>query len=87
MSTQELWHWVHSCYGDELGLTSDDDDYIAPATNDISNPQLQDDEKSFALKCDRNSDSSYSEANNNSSVSLFCFSNMIHYNMMICFNI
>ncbi|KAK9711679.1 GRAM domain-containing protein 1B-like [Popillia japonica] len=30
MSTQEIWHWVHQCYGDELGLTSDDEDYIAP---------------------------------------------------------
>lgn len=29
---QELWQWVHSCYGDELGLTSDDDDdYVAPS--------------------------------------------------------
>nr|XP_037278717.1 protein Aster-A-like isoform X3 [Rhipicephalus microplus] len=30
MSTQELWQWVHYSYGDELGLTSDDDDYVAP---------------------------------------------------------
>uniref|UniRef100_A0A0A9Y0V3 GRAM domain-containing protein 1B n=1 Tax=Lygus hesperus TaxID=30085 RepID=A0A0A9Y0V3_LYGHE len=30
MSTQEMWTWVHQCYGDELGLTSDDDDYVAP---------------------------------------------------------
>ena len=30
MSAQELWQWVHYCYGDELGLTSSDDDYIAP---------------------------------------------------------
>ncbi|KAF6204901.1 hypothetical protein GE061_019065 [Apolygus lucorum] len=30
MSTQEMWTWVHSCYGEELGLTSDDDDYVAP---------------------------------------------------------
>lgn len=28
---QEIWQWVHSCYGNELGLTSDDDDYIAPS--------------------------------------------------------
>lgn len=27
---QELWHWVHSCYGDDLGLTSSDDDYVPP---------------------------------------------------------
>lgn len=30
MLPQELWHWVHSCYGDELGLTSSDDDYVQP---------------------------------------------------------
>ncbi|KRT80928.1 hypothetical protein AMK59_6192, partial [Oryctes borbonicus] len=30
MSTQEMWQWVHQCYGDELGLTSDDEDYVAP---------------------------------------------------------
>lgn len=28
---QEMWQWVHSCYGNELGLTSDDDDYVAPS--------------------------------------------------------
>lgn len=33
MSMQEIWQWVHSCYGDELGLTSDDDDYIPPTMN------------------------------------------------------
>lgn len=25
---------VHQCYGDELGLTTDDEDYIAPGTED-----------------------------------------------------
>lgn len=30
MSSQELWQWVHLSYGEELGLTSDDDDYVAP---------------------------------------------------------
>lgn len=34
MSATELWQWVHSSYGDELGLTSDDDDYVAPSTED-----------------------------------------------------
>jgi hypothetical protein len=32
MSSQELWHLVHRAYGDELGLTSDDDDYVAPGS-------------------------------------------------------
>lgn len=35
LSPQELWQFVHKSYGDELGLTSDDDDYIDP--NDTSN--------------------------------------------------
>ncbi|XP_063167902.1 protein Aster-A isoform X2 [Candoia aspera] len=27
---RELWHIVHQCYGSELGLTSEDDDYVSP---------------------------------------------------------
>uniref|UniRef100_A0A8C6WEA5 GRAM domain containing 1Ba n=1 Tax=Neogobius melanostomus TaxID=47308 RepID=A0A8C6WEA5_9GOBI len=27
---KELWHFVHQCYGNELGLTSDDEDYVQP---------------------------------------------------------
>ncbi|XP_069702511.1 protein Aster-B-like isoform X3 [Periplaneta americana] len=34
MSMQEMWQWVHTCYGDELGLTSDDEDYIPPVAED-----------------------------------------------------
>ena len=34
MSAQELWQWVHLSYGDELGLTSSDDDYVPPAADD-----------------------------------------------------
>lgn len=30
INQQELWQWVHTCYGDQLGLTSDDEDYIDP---------------------------------------------------------
>uniref|UniRef100_A0A7N5ZQY0 VASt domain-containing protein n=1 Tax=Anabas testudineus TaxID=64144 RepID=A0A7N5ZQY0_ANATE len=26
----KLWHFVHQCYGNELGLTSDDEDYVPP---------------------------------------------------------
>ncbi|CAG5099829.1 Similar to GRAMD1B: Protein Aster-B (Homo sapiens) [Cotesia congregata] len=28
--TAEMWSLVHACYGEELGLTSDDEDYIPP---------------------------------------------------------
>jgi hypothetical protein len=31
---QEMWQWVHTCYGDELGLTSDDEDYIPPTNEE-----------------------------------------------------
>ena len=34
MTKQELWQWVHYSYGDELGLTSSDDDYVAPTQDD-----------------------------------------------------
>ncbi|XP_077193080.1 protein Aster-A isoform X4 [Paroedura picta] len=30
LSPRELWHIVHQCYGSELGLTSEDDDYVSP---------------------------------------------------------
>ncbi|KYN03970.1 GRAM domain-containing protein 1B, partial [Cyphomyrmex costatus] len=30
MSMTEMWQLVHTCYGDELGLTSDDEDYVPP---------------------------------------------------------
>lgn len=33
MAPQELWQWIHLSYGDDLGLTSDDDDYISPTAN------------------------------------------------------
>ncbi len=34
MTDQELWLWVHYCYGEDLGLTSDDDDYFPPCNAD-----------------------------------------------------
>lgn len=30
MNAADVWQLVHSCYGDELGLTSDDEDYVPP---------------------------------------------------------
>ncbi|KAL3280124.1 hypothetical protein HHI36_017629 [Cryptolaemus montrouzieri] len=49
MSNQEMWQWVHQSYGAELGLTSDDEDYIAPGTEEekisvkaeLESPQLE----------------------------------------------
>ncbi|XP_067623571.1 protein Aster-B isoform X3 [Eurosta solidaginis] len=32
MPPKEIWQWVHNCYGDELGLTTDDEDYIDPTS-------------------------------------------------------
>lgn len=31
MNSEEMWSFVHYLYGDELGLTSDDEDYVQPA--------------------------------------------------------
>ncbi|KAM4703512.1 protein Aster-A [Rhinophrynus dorsalis] len=31
LSPRELWHIVHQCYGTELGLTSEDEDYVSPS--------------------------------------------------------
>ena len=39
MSPVELWHWVHSSYGDELGLTDSDCDYIPPSLEEKSQYQ------------------------------------------------
>uniref|UniRef100_UPI00358E4304 protein Aster-B isoform X3 n=1 Tax=Myxine glutinosa TaxID=7769 RepID=UPI00358E4304 len=33
---RELWQFVHQCYGNELGLTSEDEDYVPPE-DDLSN--------------------------------------------------
>ncbi|XP_004601052.2 LOW QUALITY PROTEIN: protein Aster-A [Sorex araneus] len=30
LSPHELWNLVHQCYGSELGLTSEDEDYVCP---------------------------------------------------------
>lgn len=37
MVAQEIWQSIHNVYGDQLGLTSDDEDYIDP-TNDTTVP-------------------------------------------------
>ena len=34
MSPPEMWQWIHMSYGDELGLTSSDDDYVPPTSYD-----------------------------------------------------
>lgn len=34
MPAQEIWQLVHSYYGEELGLTTDDEDYIDPSFED-----------------------------------------------------
>ncbi|CAB3365406.1 Hypothetical predicted protein [Cloeon dipterum] len=37
LTNQELWQLVHSCYGEELGLTSDDEDYVSSTGIDEEN--------------------------------------------------
>ncbi|XP_032569820.1 protein Aster-B isoform X1 [Drosophila sechellia] len=39
-SPQEIWKHVHTCYGDELGLTTDDEDYIDPTLNNDNEPDF-----------------------------------------------
>ena len=48
MTPQELWQWVHYNYGEELGLTSSDDDYLPPTQDDelSFNKRLQTEEVS-----------------------------------------
>jgi len=41
MSDQELWQWVHYSYGEDLGLTSDDDDYVPVSAEDKVQFQMQ----------------------------------------------
>ncbi|KAG7469025.1 hypothetical protein MATL_G00124450 [Megalops atlanticus] len=36
LSPREMWHIVHQCYGTELGLTSEDDDYVSPTAEHIN---------------------------------------------------
>ncbi|OQR76495.1 GRAM domain-containing protein 1A-like [Tropilaelaps mercedesae] len=41
MSTPECWRWVHYSYGDELGLSTDDEiEYVAPG--DLTNCKIMD---------------------------------------------
>jgi len=35
MPLQEVWQWVHSSYGQELGLTTDDEDYVEPEEDKV----------------------------------------------------
>ncbi|KAJ6663823.1 hypothetical protein lerEdw1_009902 [Lerista edwardsae] len=41
LSPRELWHIVHQGYGSELGLTSEDDDYVSPVDeiNGLGSPK------------------------------------------------
>ncbi|KAK2500314.1 hypothetical protein MC885_020767 [Smutsia gigantea] len=44
LSPRELWHLVHQCYGSELGLTSEDEDYVCPLQlNGLGNAKEVDD--------------------------------------------
>ncbi|XP_025601796.2 protein Aster-B-like [Athalia rosae] len=40
MSMAEMWQLVHTCYGDELGLTSDDEDYVPPLLSSGDNKKV-----------------------------------------------
>ncbi|CAG0897317.1 unnamed protein product [Darwinula stevensoni] len=38
MSSQKLWQYVHNSYGEELGLTSADNDYVSPHSDEACSP-------------------------------------------------
>ncbi|XP_025101004.1 GRAM domain-containing protein 1B-like isoform X1 [Pomacea canaliculata] len=42
MPSKELWQWIHYNYGDELGLTSSDDDYVPPPGTEELREKLKD---------------------------------------------
>lgn len=55
MSPKELWQWVHYSYGEELGLTSSDDDYVAPPTGieeTVESIKLDNTDSSEAIPCE-----------------------------------
>ncbi|XP_065356949.1 protein Aster-B isoform X2 [Calliphora vicina] len=69
MPAQEIWQLVHNYYGDELGLTTDDEDYIDPTAED------RDDNTSnldfVSAIDDSNSLSAYEEAIEKSSSNIY----------------
>ncbi|XP_063534832.1 protein Aster-B-like isoform X1 [Cydia strobilella] len=42
VSSQEIWHWVHKCYGEELGFNSDDEGYSRDLPDLASLPEIVD---------------------------------------------
>ncbi|XP_060756485.1 protein Aster-A isoform X2 [Neoarius graeffei] len=49
LSPKELWHIVHQCYGTELGLTSEDDDYVSPTDEHVNGLLLGDESSSDVM--------------------------------------
>lgn len=49
MPAQELWQWVHLSYGEDLGLTSSDDDYVQPSPEEENMNKANSDER-IAIK-------------------------------------
>ncbi|GAA6085712.1 protein Aster-A isoform X2 [Tachysurus ichikawai] len=49
LSPKELWHIVHQCYGTELGLTSEDDDYVSPTSEHVNGLLPADDSSSEVM--------------------------------------
>ncbi|KAL3886103.1 hypothetical protein ACJMK2_026124 [Sinanodonta woodiana] len=43
MTQQELWHWVRSSYGEELGLSSSDEDHVSAHMEDLKDGLGKDD--------------------------------------------
>lgn len=58
MGAKEMWHLVHQCYGEELGLTSDDEDYVSPSGGDDEKHSGRFSLESYSEECGSNADAS-----------------------------
>lgn len=50
MPPRELWQWIHYNYGEELGLTSSDDDYLPPPCLEESQDKIKPEDDAIQQK-------------------------------------
>ncbi|XP_065170419.1 protein Aster-B isoform X2 [Atheta coriaria] len=60
MNQTDMWQLVHNSYGAELGLTSDDEDYIAPGTEDDKMSKIS--AESYSEDCSNSNLDAHSES-------------------------
>lgn len=52
MSAKELWTWIHYNYGDDLGLTSEDEDYVPPQSFEELSEKLKEEIPIIKVGCE-----------------------------------